>query len=117
MSKILGLILPRVNFIGLGIMLALLLWVGQGATTVEANKHLPTGNCFVLDGAFTDCNGDGVLDPAPATSVDEWADVAGIPFPTTGAVLRATQVAFDPGQPGVLTHLALNYDEVGRQNR
>ena len=115
MSKILGLILPRVNFIGLGIMLALLLWVGQGATTVEANKHLPTGNCFVLDGAFTDCNGDGVLDPAPATSVDEWADVAGIPFPTTGAVLRATQVAFDPGQPGVLTHLALNYDEVGRQ--
>ena len=105
MDKILSLVSLRASSITLTILLAVILVFGQGSTIVEANKHEPTENCFVLDGVFSNCPSSG----------DEWADVAGIPFPETGAVLRATQVAFDPGGSGVLTHLALNYDEVGRQ--
>ena len=93
--------------LALAIPLVFLLMWSSRSNVVQADRHEPTANCFELDGVFSPCDGNPPLDP-----LAEWGDVAGNLFPT--AVLRATQVAFDPGQPSELTHLALNYIELDR---
>ena len=96
----------------LAVGMLLMVLMGSGSNVVQAAAH-PTSKCFELDGLFTDCNDDGD-NTGPD---DEWADVPGVEFPTSGppftSILRANQ--FDVGGTGELTHVTLNYDEIGRQ--